>query len=89
MFHVDVSFPSKISPPTKYELLWMCSRKFSTDKAMNILTEQPFLSKITTDCLWDFSFLEVCLYLISYLTCKGKIFERISGGYYGIFLKWT
>ena len=43
MFHVNVNFPSKRSTSAKYELLRMCSRKFSADKAINILTEQPFL----------------------------------------------
>ena len=79
MFHVNVNFPSKRSAPTKYELLRMCSGKFSADKAMNILTEQPILSKITTDCLWNFSFFEVCLYLISNFTCKHGLLNTRSG----------
>ena len=35
-----------------------------------IHTEQPFLSKITTDCLWNCSFPEVCVHLISNFTWK-------------------
>ena len=41
------------------------------------LTEQSFLNKITTGCLLDFSFIEVCMHLIANFICNDKIFERI------------
>ena len=64
------------------------SRILATDKGTNTIqnicrTKQPFLSKITTDCLWNFSFLEVCIHLISSFTCKDTIFKRISSSCYG------
>ena len=77
---------------TKNELLPTCFLIILvTDKETNIvenicLTKQPFLNKITTGYLWNFSFLEVCMYLIAYFTCKDTVFERISGSCYGIFL---
>ena len=60
----------------KYELLRTCfSRILVTDEGTNIvqntcLTEQQFLEQITTACLWNFSFLEICMHLISNFTCK-------------------
>ena len=53
------------------------------------LIEQPFLSKITTDYLWNFSFFEVSMHLISNFTCKDTTFKRISSSCYGIFFNWT
>ena len=47
------------------------------------------MSKITTGCLWNFSFLEVCMDLIANFTCKDTIFKRIWSSFYGIFLNWT
>ena len=40
------------------------------------LIEQPFLSKITTGCLRNFSFLEVYMYLNFNCTCKDTNFKR-------------
>ena len=79
----------------KYELLQTgFSRILATDKKSNIvqnicLTNQSYLSKITTGCLQNFSFLEVCMYLIANFTCRDTIFERIWSSCYGIriFLK--
>ena len=96
----SVNFPceSKFSMKktyTKYELLQRCfSRILATDKETNIvqnicLTEQSFLNKITTGCLWNFFFLEVSMHLIAHFTCKDTSFERILGSRYGIFLNWT
>ena len=67
----------------KYELLRTCfSRILVTDKDTNIvenicLTEQSFLNKITTGCLLNFSFLEVCMHLTANFICNDTIFERI------------
>ena len=61
----------------------MCvSRILATDKEANFvqnrcLTEQSFLNIITTGCLWNIFFLEVCIHLIANFTCKDIIFERI------------
>ena len=41
------------------------------------LTEQSFLNKITTGCLLNFSFIEVCMHLIANFICNDTIFERI------------
>ena len=79
----------------KYELLQTgFSRILATDKKSNIvqnicLTNQSYLSKITTGCLQNFSFLEVCMHLIANFTCRDTIFERIWSSCYGIriFLK--
>ena len=51
---------------TKYQLLRTCFwRTLATNIEQNIcLTEQPFLSKATTDSIWNFPFLEVCMHLI-------------------------
>ena len=70
------------------------SRALATDKGTNIvqnisLTEQPFLSKITTDSLWNFSFFEVCMHLISNFTRKDTIFKRISSNCDRIFINQT
>ena len=70
------------------------SRTLATNKGTNMvkntcITEQPLLSKITTDRLWSFSCLEVCMHLISNFTYNHKIFERLSSSCYGIFLKWN
>ena len=79
----------------KYELLRTCfSRILATDKETHIvqnicLTEQSFLNKITTGCLWNFSFLEVCMHLIANFTCKDRIFEIIWSSCYGFFLNWN
>ena len=67
----------------KYELLQTgFSKILATDKETNIvqnicLTEQSFLNKITTGCLLNFSFLEVCMHLTANFICNEKIFERI------------
>ena len=80
-FPYECEFSSK-KTYTKYELLRTCfSRILATDKETNIvqnicLTEQP-LHKITTGCLWNFSFLNICMHLITNFTCKNTIFERI------------
>ena len=61
---------------SKYDLLRTCfSRILATDKKTNIvqnifLTEQTFLNKITTGCLWNISFLEVCIHLIADFASK-------------------
>ena len=66
----------------KYELLQTgFSKILATDKETNIvqnicLTEQSFLNKITTGCLWNFSFLEVCMHLIANFTWKDAIFKK-------------
>ena len=63
----------------KYELLQTgFSKILATDKETNIvqnicLTEQSFLNKITTGCLLNFSFLEVCMHLIANFTCNDTI----------------
>ena len=67
------------------------SRIFATYHGKNTiqnacLTEQPFLSKTITGCLWNFSFLELCRHFISNFTCKDTIFKRILNSYYRIFL---
>ena len=51
---------------TKYQLLRTCFwRTLATNIEQNIcLTEQPFLSKATTDSILNFPFLEVCMHLI-------------------------
>ena len=60
----------------KYELLRTC---FSRNTIVqNIcLTEQSLLNKITTGCLLNFSFLEVCMHVTANFICNDKIFERI------------
>ena len=40
-------------------------------------TEQSFLNKITIGCLLNFSFVEVCMYVIADFICNDTIFERI------------
>ena len=37
----------------------------------------------------NFSFLKVCMHLITSFTCKDTIFETVSSSSYGIFLNWT
>ena len=67
----------------KYDLLRTCfSRILATDKETLILQiicliEQSFLNKITTGSLLNFSFLEVCMYLIASFTCNDTILEII------------
>ena len=67
----------------KCELFRTCFlRILATDKETHIvqnicLTEQSFLNKITTGCLLNFSFLEVCMHLTANFICNDKIFERI------------
>ena len=94
IFYVNVNFPWK-KTNTKYELIWTCfSRTLVTDKGANIvqnifLTEQPFLSKVTSDCLWNVYLLEVCMHLISNFTHKDTILKRIPSSCYRIFLNWS
>ena len=73
----------------KYELLQTCfSRILVTDKETHYihLTEQSFLNKVSTGCLLNFSFLEVCMHLIANFTCNDTVLERISSSCYGKFL---
>ena len=65
------------------------ARVLATDHGANIvqnicLTEQSFLSKITTGYLWKFPFLEICMHLISNFTCKNAIFNPFHAT--GLFL---
>ena len=65
-------------------------RVLATDKRTNIvqdicLTEQPFFSKITSGCLWNFSFLEVWLHLIGHTAWKVSEFRVISGQCFPVF----
>ena len=96
----SVNFPYKCEfsfkkTYTKYELLRAYfSRILATDKGTNMVqnirvTEQLFLNKITTDCLWNFFVFGVCMQLISNFTCKDTIFKIISITCFGIFLNWT
>ena len=55
----------------------------ATDKETRVVqdvcpTEQLFLSKITGDCLWNFSLLKVCMHLISNFTCKDTDFRVVA-----------
>ena len=44
------------------------------------------LNKITTGCLLNFSFLEVCLHLIASFTCNDTIFERMFNSDFSIWI---
>ena len=44
------------------------------------------LNKITTGCLLNFSFLEVCLHLTASFTCNDTIFERIFNSDFSIWI---
>ena len=96
----SVSFPCECefslkNTNTKYNLLQTCCpRTLATDKETNIiqnmcLTQHPCFSGITTESLWNFSFLEICMHLISNFTCKDTVFKRDSSSCYGIFLDLT
>ena len=50
----------------------------ATDKETNIvqnicLTEQSFLNKITTGCLWNFSFIEVSMHFVATFSLHSRI----------------
>ena len=69
------------------------SRTLAINKGTNIvqkicLTEQPFLSKITTDCLRNFLFSK-CVCIWFQILRKDTSLEKNSNSWYGIFLNWT
>ena len=91
IFQVNVNFLWK-RPFAINEPLRTCfSKLLATDNGINIVQNMSYRTEIfeqTTDCLWNFFCLELCMHFISNFTSR-IILKRISRSYYGVFPYWT